>query len=83
MELPMPRYSKGKSSPISSHEMGEIPAEESLLARADTTLSSLQVHTQRERNREDQYTEQGNPVAVSVAPTILVVVNIGSEAGQG
>lgn len=26
MELPMPRYSRGKSSPISNQEIGEIPA---------------------------------------------------------
>jgi hypothetical protein len=25
IELPMPRYSSGKSSPISSQEIGEIP----------------------------------------------------------
>lgn len=46
-------------------------------------LNSLYLHTQRERNREDQYAKQGNPVAVSIATTVLVVVNVGSEAGQG
>lgn len=81
IELPIPRYSSGKSSPISSHEIGEIPVIKKNILNSAKVAPRFKL-TQGKCDCEYEHTQQRNPVVIATCRVILIVVHIRAEAGE-
>lgn len=96
IELPRPLYSNGNNSPTKSDDIGEIPVRKSIkqkIQRQIQNVCNLGDLTYWKCNRENQHTQQWNPIGVCGCRCIqtetirnqfvrLFIVNVWTETGQ-